>query len=262
MEPSLSIAIIMLSGISSVNMIVVHHIGKVNWQSVKPLLVTGRALTGPIQGFARSSIIMERDIGIVDDGSDLSFDEQNKLRMAQDAQRRSQLIDAFNKEGGNIPTGSSSPVFVLAQPGFDTPQLYMESMRDAVSIIARVANTRKVVSGRELVEMFTGFARVVETGKNLTDEDERRIISGILSGDPKVIPAIIGTLSGILLATTGVGLEAAVVTGMEITAGVIGGAVAVAGGIAVLAVATGGGIGYVVFKKVFQKKPVIAPDPE
>jgi hypothetical protein len=140
---------------------------------IRALLQWSKVSTGPIATFGRSMLIMQPDIGIDDDPDDTDADKNTK-RKSQDVGTRDHLIPLLNKSTGVDKTGvlrnelnpptdvvNETTLTVLCQPQLCDQDLYIESLKDAVKAMERVAKRCTMMSGEQVVAIFEGIAPIL-----------------------------------------------------------------------------------------------------
>jgi hypothetical protein len=96
---------------------------------------------------APGTAILVREVGIRG-SKGRTFEENDRERCRQDAKTKQQIL----QNAGAITLPNS--LIVLAQPGYDTPDLYWESIRDLLREIVKTADKRPPVRAANLVALF------------------------------------------------------------------------------------------------------------
>jgi hypothetical protein len=259
--------IIALSSIATIKLITMQgKIDRDNWPYVQDLIVAGRALTGPMPGWARSTIVLERDIG-VSNQMGTSYEDRNEYRKKQDALRSQDMIDALRTDdedspGARLIDREGKVLVFMQQPDVRDKKLYKANIRDVVRTIDRIANRRKVIRGDELFKTFKGMKEciVCRVSRGI---DELRIVQTILDeeADRKALTAGVGAGAGVVV--IGAGTGAVILAGIK-TATVL---VFFSCGVGVilvvtLAVVAGAAVKHHVNKRVHKSLEDVVPDPD
>jgi hypothetical protein len=160
-------AIMSEAAIANVKVLILETFGSNMIQSIRGLLEWSTGVTGPIDGFARSTLILRRDVGIGCD-DDASLEDKNRERRRQDLIERDKLLVELNK-----PTvvANRDTLTVLCQPQLTDVELYCKSINDAIVAIANVANRRRTMSGNYVIHIFDKISTILQEASELDIPD-------------------------------------------------------------------------------------------
>jgi hypothetical protein len=137
-----------------------------NINNIRSLFGVSKMTQGGISRFESGSIIMIRDVGLDLETED--FNDLNIARKEQDLQHREDIVSLLNQ--GNVKFTEDN-LYVLAQPQFYEENLYWESIKDCLSFIKKISDSRIPTSGSMLIELFEESLPIIMEIENLDDQN-------------------------------------------------------------------------------------------
>lgn len=159
-------AMFALTQISGVTILVMKEMVNLeNIENIRSLFGVTKLIQGGNARFESGSIIMIRDVGLEDYDGD--FDELNQERKKQDLSYRKDIIEILN--GANVQFTEDN-LYVLAQPGFEDEDLYWESIKDCLQFCMTISESRLLIPGSMLIELFEESLPIIMEIENLDNQ--------------------------------------------------------------------------------------------
>ncbi|KAK8876514.1 hypothetical protein M9Y10_006728 [Tritrichomonas musculus] len=170
-------AICSLFQISTVNLFVTKTLDRSNIYDLKSFFTLPQLIPGSHQQLYKSYAVVITNSGVPGRPSEEEFEQKRK---ENDAKQTDLFISHVNDKNIRI---SKENAALFAQPKWDRPNHYFESINDLIRFIAKSASKRIAIPGKNLVQIFNKCSPFISQINDLDNQDIRleHVIDNLIS---------------------------------------------------------------------------------